>query len=177
MKELFVSDDQNKGVSASASVLPMSIRGWFPLRLTDLIFLQSKGLSGVLSSIIVQRHQFFSTPSSLQSSSHNHTWPLGNHQFSSFAQSCPILCDPMNHSTPGPPVHHQLLEFTQTHVHWFGDAIQLSHPLLSPSPPTHNLFQHQDLFKWVSSLHQVAKVLEFQLQHQSFQWIFRADFL
>ena len=91
----------------------MTIRGWFPLRLTDLIFLQSKGLSGVSSSIIVQRHQFFSTPSSLQSSSHNHTWPLGNHQFSSFAQSCPILCDPMNHSTPGPPVHHQLLEFTE----------------------------------------------------------------
>ena len=175
MKELFVSDDQNKGVSASASVLPMSIRGWFPLRLTDLIFLQSKGLSGVLSSIIVQRHQFFSTPSSLQSSSHNHTWPLGNHQFSSFAQSCPILCDPMDCSMPGFPVFHHLLEFTQTHVHWVDDAIQLSHPLSSPSAL--NLSQHQGLFQWVSFLHQVAKVLEFRLQHQSFQWIFRVDFL
>ena len=88
-------------------------------------------------------------------------------QFSSVAQSCPTLCDPMNCSTPGLPVHHQLLEFTQTHVHWVGDAIQPSHPLSSPSPAL-NLSQHQGLFKWVSSSHQVAKVLEFQLQHQSF---------
>ena len=73
--------------------------------------------------------------------------------------------------------HHQLPEFTQTHVHWVGDAIQPSHPLLIPSPPAFDLSQHQGLFKWVSSSHQVAKVLEFQLQHQSFQWIFRADFL
>ena len=75
----------------------------------------------------------------------------------------------MNRSTPGLPVHHQLLEFTQTHVHWVGDAIQPSHPLSSPSPPALNLSQHQGLFKWVSSSHQVAKILEFQLQHQSFQ--------
>ena len=92
--------------------------------------------------------------------------------FSSVAQSCLILCDPMNHSMPGLPVHHQLPEFTQTHVHWVGDTIQPSHPLLSPSPPSLNLSQQQGLFKWVSSLHQVAKVLEFQLQHQSFQWTF-----
>ena len=72
--------------------------------------------------------------------------------------------------------HHQLPKSTQTHVHWVGDSIQPSHPLLSPSPPALNLSQHQGLFKWVSSSHQVAKVLEFQLQHQSFQWIFRADF-
>ena len=91
------------------------------------------------------------------------------HQFSSVTQSCPTLCDHMNHSTPGLPVHHQLSEFTQTHVHWVGDAIQPSHPLSSPSPPALNLSQHQGLFKWVSSSHQVAKVLEFQLQHQSFQ--------
>ena len=71
----------------------------------------------------------------------------------------------------------QLLEFTQTHVHRIGDAIQPSHPLSSPSPPTLNLSQHQGLFKWVSSSHQVAKVLGFQLQHQSLQWIFRTDFL
>ena len=73
-------------------------------------------------------------------------------------------------------VHHQLQEFTQIHVYWVSDAIQPSHPLLSPSHPALNLSQHQDLFKWDSSLHQVAKILEFQLQHQSFQWIFRTDF-
>ena len=82
-------------------------------------------------------------------------------QFSSVAQSCPILCSPMYHSTPGLPVHHQLPEFTQTHVHCVGDAIQLSHPLSSPSPPALNLSQHQGLFKWVSLLHQVAKVWSF----------------
>ena len=96
-------------------------------------------------------------------------------QFSLVAQSCLSLCDPMNCSTPGIPVHHQLPEFTQTHVHWVSDAIQPSHPLLSPSPPAFNISQHQGLFKWVSS-HQVTKVLEFPLQHQSFQWIFRTDF-
>jgi len=88
-------------------------------------------------------------------------WPC---QFSSVAQLCPTLCDPMNHSTPGLLVHHQLLESTQTHVHWVGDAIQPYHPLSSPSPPALNLFQHQGLFKWVSSLHKMAKVLEFLLQ-------------
>ena len=83
----------------------------------------------------------------------------------------------MNHSTPGLPVHHQLLEFNQIHVHWVGDAIQPSHHLSSPSPSGFNLSQHQGLFKLVSSSHQVAKVLEFQLQYQSFQRIFRTDFL
>ena len=91
-------------------------------------------------------------------------------QFSSVAQSCPTLCSSMDRSTPGLPVRHQLPEFTQTHVHRVGDAIQPSHPLSSPSPPALNLSQHQGLFQWVSSSHQVAKVLEFQLQHQSFQW-------
>ena len=98
-------------------------------------------------------------------------------QFSSVAQLCPTLCDPMNLSTPGLPVHHQLLESTQTYVYWVSDAIQPSYPLLSPSPPALNLSQQQGLFKWVSSLHQVAKVLEFQLQHQSFQWTPRTDLL
>ena len=88
-------------------------------------------------------------------------------QFSSVTQSCLILCNPVDCSMPGLSVHHQLLEFTQTHVHWVGDAIHPSHPLSSPSPPTFNLSQNQGLFKWVSSSHQVAKVLEFQLQHQS----------
>ena len=97
--------------------------------------------------------------------------------FSSVAQSCPTLCDPMNCSMPGLPVHHQLPESTQTHVYWVGDAIQPSHPLSSPYPPALNLSQHQGLFKWVSSLHQVAKVLEFQLQNQSYQSTSRTDLL
>ena len=84
-------------------------------------------------------------------------------QFSSVAQSCLTLCDPMNCSTPGIPVRHQLPEFTQTHIHPVGDAIQPSHLLPSPSPPAHNPSQHQSLFQWVNSSHEVAKVLEFQL--------------
>ena len=82
---------------------------------------------------------------------------------------------PLDCSMPGFPVHHQLPEFTQTHVHQVGDAIQPSHPLSSPSLVAFNLSQHQGLFQWVSYLPQVAKVLE--LQHQPFQWIFRTDFL
>ena len=90
-------------------------------------------------------------------------------QFSSVAQSCPTLCDPMNRSTPGLPVHHQLLEFTQTHVHRVSGAIQPSHPLSLPCPPALNPSQHQGLFQGENSSHEVAKVLEFQIQHQSFQ--------
>ena len=134
VSQLFTSGGQSTGASASASVLPINIQGWFPLGLTSF-------------------------------------------QFSSVTQSCPTLCDPMNCSTPGLPVHHQLPESTQTHVHGVGDAIQPSHPRLSPSPPTLNLSQYQGLLKWVRSLHQVAKVLEFQLQHQSFQWTPRTDLL
>ena len=104
-------------------------------------------------------------------------WELNSVQFSSVTQLCPTLCNYMACSTPGFPVHHQLPEFTQTYVHCVGDAIQPPYPLSSPSPPALNLSQHQGLFQWVSSLHQVAKVLEFQLQHQSFQWIFRTDLL
>jgi len=95
--------------------------------------------------------------------------------FSSVAQSCPTLCDPMNRSMPGLPVH--LPESTQTHAHQVGDAIQPSHPLSSRSPPALNLTQHQDLFQWVSSSHHVAKVLEFRLQHQCFQWTPRTGLL
>ena len=94
---------------------------------------------------------------------------------SSVVQSCPTLCDPMNCSMPGLPVHHQLPEFTQTHVHRVGDAIQPSPPLLSPSPPAPNSCQHQGLFQWVNSSHEVAKVLEFQPQHQSSQRNPRAE--
>ena len=89
------------------------------------------------------------------------------YQFSSVTQVCPTLCNPMNRSTPGLPVHHQLPWSTKTYVHWVGDAIQPSHPLSSPSPSVLNLSQHQGLFQWVNSSHEVAKVLKFQLQ-QSF---------
>ena len=105
------------------------------------------------------------------------TWSWNSVQFRSVAQSCPTLCDPMNRSTPGFPVHHQLPEFTQTHVHRVSDAIQPSHPLSSPSPPASNPSQHQGLFQGVNSSYQMAKVLEFQLQHQSFQWTPRTDLL
>ena len=96
--------------------------------------------------------------------------------------SCSVVSDswirvPMNRSTPGLRVHHQLLEFTQTHVHQVSDAIQPSHPRSSPSPPAHNPSQHQGLFQWVNSSHDVAKVLEFQPQHHSFQWTPRTDLL
>ena len=124
MSQLFTSGGQSTGISALASVLSMNIQGWFPLELTGLISLQSKGLSRVFSNTTVQKHQFF-----------------GASEFFSFSlvtQSCPTLCDPMNRSTPGLPVHHQLPEFTQTHVHRVSDAIQPSHPLSSPSPPAPN---------------------------------------
>ena len=98
-------------------------------------------------------------------------------QFSSVTQSCPTFCNPMNRSMPGLLVHHQLLESTQTHVHWVGDAIQPSHPLSSPSPPAPNPSQHQGLFQWLNSSHEVAKVMKFQLQYQSFQWTPRTDLL
>ena len=110
----------------------------------------------------------------------NLQWHISPVQFSRSIMS--DSCNPMDCSMPGLLVHHQLPEFTRTHVHWVGDAIQQSHPLSSPSLPAFNLSQHQGLFKWVSSFHQVAKVLEFQLQHQYFQWhsgliSFRMDWL
>ena len=98
-------------------------------------------------------------------------------QFSSVAQSCPTLWDPMECSMPGFSVLHHLLEVTQTHVHQVGDAIEPSYSLSSPSPPAFNLSQHQGLFQWVSSSHQVAKVLELQPQNLSLEWIVRIDFL
>ena len=103
-------------------------------------------------------------------------YKLDNH-FISVTQSCPTLSNPIDFCTPGLPVLHHLTEFAQTHVHWVSDAIQPAHPLLTSSPPASNLSQHQGPYHWVSSSHQVAKVLELQLQHQSFQWIFRTDFL
>ena len=107
---------------------------------------------------------------------HCHPPSPSHHCCCSVAKSCPAPCDPTDCSTPGFPVLHYLSELAQTHVYWVGDAIQLSRPLSSPFHAL-NLSQHQGLFQWVSSLHQVAKVLELQLQYQSFQWIFRVDFL
>ena len=91
------------------------------------------------------------------------SWWFSSVQFISVSQSCPTLCNPMDCRTPGFPVYHLLPEFTQTHIHWVGDAIQPSHPLSSPSSPALNLSQHQGLFKWVRSLYKMVKILEFQL--------------
>ena len=109
-------------------------------------------------SILIFSNLLFSSGSSNSLQRYWHLTHFNSVQFST--QSCPALCNPINCSTPGLPVQHQLPESTQTYVHWDGDAIQPSHPLLSPSPPALNLSQHQGLFKWISSLHQVAKVLE-----------------
>ena len=98
-------------------------------------------------------------------------------QFSSVAHLCPAICNPMDCSMPCVLVLQYLLEFAQTHAYWVSDAIKPSHSLSPPFPPAFNLSQHQGLFQWVSSSHQVAKVLEFQLQHQSFQWTPRTDLL
>ena len=126
-----------------ASFLPKNTQDWTPIEWTGWISLQSKGLSRVFSNTTDQ--------------------PISSVQFSSVTQSCPTLWDPMNRSTPGPPVHHHLPEFTQTHVHRVCDAIQPFHPLLSPASPAPNPSQHQSLFQWVNTSHEVAKVLEFQL--------------
>ena len=113
-----------------------------------------------------------------ESSAVLHCWEVWLDSSVQFSRSVvSALCDPMNCSTPGLPVHHKHLEFTQTHAHRVGDAIQPSHPLSSPSPPALNLSQHQGLLHWVNCLHEVAKLLEFQLQHQSFQWTPRTDLL
>ena len=130
--------------------------------------------------LFVERNQWINSSSAASSTtesnlSYFNKWSWPAIQFTSVTQSCLTFIDPMDCSMPGFPVHHQLTEFTQTHVRWVSDAIQPSNPLLSPSPPAFNLSQHQGLFKWLSSSHQVAKVLA--LQHQSFQWIFRTDFL
>ena len=129
---------------------------WFPIHPSIIHFLCAYYVTRRVSSLKQRQKTQFSSVQSL-----SHIW----------------LCDPMDCRTPGLPVHHQLPEFTQSHVHWVSDAIQPSHPLSSPSSSSFNLSKHQSLFQWISSLHQVAKVLEFQLQHQSFQWTPRTDFL
>ena len=132
----------------------------------------SLGLTGLISLQFKDPQEYFTTPQfkSINSLALSFQTLTSIHQFSSVAHLCPTLCNPMDYSMPGLPVYHQLLEFTQTHV---SDAIQPSHSLSSLSLPTFNHSQHQGLFQWVSSLHQVTKVLNFQLQYQSFQWIFR----
>ena len=135
------------------------------LWLVDIFFLKMQALMPL------------GTWSALLNVFHKNTFDRDSVQFSSVAQSCPTLCDLKDCSRPGLPVHHQLPKLTQSHVHWVGDAMKPSHPLSSPAPLAFNLSHHQGLFQWVSSLHQVAKVLEFQHQHQSFQWTLRSDFL
>ena len=111
---------------------------------------------------------------------HTHKPRISNqNQFSSVQFSLSVVSDSWrpHHSMLGLPVNHKFPEFTQTHAHWASDAIQPSHPLSTPSPPAPNPSQHQGHFQWVNSSHQVAKVLEFQLQHQSFQWTPRTDLL
>ena len=127
----------NIRASASGSVFPMNVHGWFLLGLIGLIFLQLCCCS--------------------------------------VTQSCLTLCDPMDYTTPGLPVPHPLHKFSQVNIHCIGDAIQPSHPLMLSSPSALNLSLHQGLFQRVGCSHQMTKILEFQLQHQSCQWIFRAD--
>ena len=135
------------------------------------IWVQSLGLDDSLekemathSGILAWKISWTKELQSMGSQRLGHNWATNTSvQFSSVTQSCPTLCDPMNLSTPGLPVHHQPLEFTQTQVHRVSDAIQPSHPLSSPSPPASNPSQHHSLFQWVNSSHQVSKVLEFQL--------------
>ena len=113
------------------------------------------------TNVCLVKALFFWAPKSLQMVTAAMKFSLV--QFSSVAQSCPTLCDTMNHSTPGLPVHHQLPEFTQTHIHRVSDAIQPSHPRSSPSPPASNPSQHRSLLQWVNSSHEVDTVLELQL--------------
>ena len=131
------------------------VRVWIPGQM-----LWARQLSPRRAEIVVPKREWGARSSSL-------SWlgtqilflTLSSVQFSSVAQSCPALCDPMNRSTPGLPIHHHLPEFTQTHVHWVGDATQPSHPLSSPFPPAPNPSQHQSLFQWVNSSHEVAMQL------------------
>ena len=152
-----------------------SVQGFSQARTVEWVAISSsRGSSGPRDQTSISLHwQVDSLPLSHQGSSNNNL----SVQFSSVVQLCLTLCDHMNCSTPGLPVHHQLPEFTQTHVHRVDDAIQASHPLSSPSPPAPNPSQHQGLFQWINSSHEVAKVLDFQLQHLSFQWTPRTDLL
>ena len=140
VSQFFPSGGQSIG--ASATLLAVNIQGWFPLGLMGLISLQSKGLFKVIYYLLTNTLKLL---------------------FSSVVRSYPTACHPMDCSTPGFPVHHQLPELAQTHVHWVSDAIQPYHPLLSPSSSAFYLSQYQGLFQWIDSSHHVAKILELQL--------------
>ena len=139
--------------------------------------LQAMGQTEMFSLQICSQYYSYSSNHALWNTTQTDMASLCNHCWCSVTHSCPTLCNSMDCNVPGFPVHHYLLDFAQTHVHWVSDAIQPSHPLSPPSPPAFNLSQHRGLFQWVISSNQVAKVLKLQLQHQSFQWIFRSDFL
>ena len=165
----------NAGLDEAQAEIKIARRNINNLRYTTLMAESEEELKSLLMKV-QEESEKVGLKLNIQKTKIMESGPISSVQFSSFAQSCPALCDPMNRSTPGLPVHHQLPESTQTHVHWVSYAIQPFHPLLSLSSPALNLSQHQGLLKWVSSSHQVAKVLEFQLQHQSFQWTPRTDF-
>ena len=175
----FILLAESLAYSAASSLFSYSLPHFLPY----LLLLQSNMLTFVLQNTWSKKmlNSGCFGPSFLIISglrlSHNILVDIIFTSVSSGAQSCLILCDSTDCRIPGFPVHHQLLEPAQTHVHRVGDAIQPSLPLSSPSPPVFNLAEHQGLFQWVSSSNQGATVLEVQLQHQSFQWIFRTDFL
>ena len=149
---------------------PWAVHSGQLLSLDGFIFRWSVAVSRLLVSWAIRRWCVQTLEALVFPLSHayQHAVPLLFCCCCSIAKSSPTFCDPMDSSTPGFPVLHYLPEFAQTHVHWADDAIQPSHPLSPPSPSVHSLSQHQGLFQWVDSSHQVAKVLELQLQHQLF---------
>ena len=155
----------NLCLTSDTLVLISTLSCWHHHSPADWLFLSTSAFISTLPPVHV-------TPPA-----HPRTCHIHESSYCLLAKSCPTLWDPMDCSFPGTFVLDHLPEFTQTQVHWVGDAIQPSHSLSSPSPLALNLSQHQGLFQWVSSSHQVAKVLEFQLQHHSFQCIFRVNFL
>ena len=186
MSQLFAWGGRSIGVSAATSVFPMNTQDWSPLGWNGWISLQSKGLSRIFSNTKVQSINslalsflYISTFRYIHDYWKNHR--LYSVQFSSVQFSYSVVSDSLwpyglKHTRPSSPSPTPGV-YSNSYVHWVSDAIQLFHPLSSLSPPAFNLYHHKGLFQWANSLHQVAKVLEFQLQHQSFQWAFRIDFL
>ena len=146
-----------------------------PLLLLPSVFPSIRVFSNE-SVLCIRRTNYWSFTFNI-SPSNDYSGLMNMVQLTSVTQLCLTLCYPKNHSTPGLPVHHQLLEFIQTHVHRVGDTIQPPHPLSSPSPPAPNPSQPQGLSQWDNTSHEMDKVLEFQLQHQSFQWTPRTNLL
>ena len=157
-------------ITAFGPIISWQIDGEIMETVTDFIFLGSKITADGDCSHKIKRHLL------LERKAMTNLVQFSSVHFSSVAQSCPTLCDPMNHKHAKPPCPSPTPRVHPNSWHWVSDDIQPSHPLSSPSP-AFNLSQDWGLFQWVSSSHQVAKVLEPQLQHQSFRWIFRIDFL